>query len=77
MWGERAAPLKGVSRGTLISVEGRLKTRSYVDKKSGEKRWITEVDVKNFTLLDAAGNAPQQTQTRAQPAPVDEDKIPF
>lgn len=38
-------------KGNFILVEGKLTHRSY-DGVSGEKKYITEVQVKNFVLLD-------------------------
>lgn len=35
----------------MICLEGKLKTRSYEDKK-GEKRYVTEVIAESFIMLD-------------------------
>lgn len=40
------------SKGSLVGIEGRLQTRSY-DDQSGQRRYITEVVVDNFTFLES------------------------
>lgn len=42
---------KYLKKGSLLHVEGKIKTRSY-DDKDGNKRYITEVVVENFKMLD-------------------------
>lgn len=44
LWG-KLAELAGkfLSKGALVMVEGRLATRNYESKSSGEKRYITEI----------------------------------
>jgi len=37
-------------KGKLIYLEGRIRTRSWEDK-SGNKRYTTEIDARNFTML--------------------------
>lgn len=39
-------------KGSKIYVEGKLQTRSWDDKQSGQKRYATDVVVDNFTMLD-------------------------
>ncbi len=41
---------KFVKKGTLVYIEGKIKTRSY-DDKSGVKRYITEIIADNLELL--------------------------
>lgn len=40
-----------LQKGSLIYVEGKLKTRSYEDK-TGEKRYVTEIIAESFIMLD-------------------------
>ncbi|MDX1503186.1 MAG: single-stranded DNA-binding protein [Thermoanaerobaculia bacterium] len=56
-WG-RQAEVAGqyLSRGRQIFVEGRLQTRSWEDKQSGEKRYRTEVICENFQMLGQRGD---------------------
>ena len=39
-------------KGSKIYVEGKLQTRSWDDKQTGQKRYATEVIVDSFTMLD-------------------------
>ena len=44
-----------IKKGSKLLVRGKIKTRSYEDKKSGEKRYITEIVLDfdgKITLLD-------------------------
>jgi single-strand DNA-binding protein len=67
VWG-RQAEIAGqyLTRGRQVYIEGRLQTRSWDDKTSGEKRYKTEVVCDEFKMLgnrggggggDAAGDA--------------------
>ncbi len=42
---------KNLKKGSMVFVEGKLKTRSYEDKE-GNKRYITEVVAESFKMLD-------------------------
>ena len=42
---------KYLKKGSLVHIEGKIKTRSY-DDKDGNKRYITEVVVEGFKMLD-------------------------
>lgn len=42
-------------KGSKIYAEGKLQTRSWDDKQSGQKRYATDVAVDHFTILDARG----------------------
>lgn len=42
---------KYLKKGSLICIEGKLRTRTYEDKK-GEKRYVTEVIGENIMMLD-------------------------
>lgn len=46
-------------KGTLIGVEGRLQTRNY-ENKQGQRVYVTEVVVENFTFLEPK-NSNQQS----------------
>ena len=43
---------KYLRKGSLIHVEGKIKTRSY-DDKDGNKRYITEIVADTFKMLDS------------------------
>lgn len=42
---------KYLKKGSLICIEGKLRTRNY-DAKNGEKRYVTEVIGENILMLD-------------------------
>jgi len=44
------AAFETLHKGMLISIEGKLTTRSFIDKE-GVKRYITEIIADKFTLL--------------------------
>lgn len=79
---------KYLKKGSLVHIEGKIKTRSY-DDKDGNKRYITEVVVENFRMLDGKKDGGSYTQssnalnTQESPAtattsanPADDD-LPF
>ncbi len=47
---------KYLKKGSLLHVEGKIKTRSY-DDKDGNKRYITEIVVENFKMLGGRGES--------------------
>jgi len=60
---------KYVRKGTLIYVEGRLRSRSY-DDKDGNKRYVTEIlaDAMNFVgSKSSEGMQPERQQSAEQP----------
>jgi single-strand DNA-binding protein len=85
-WG-RQAEIAGqyLTKGKQIYVEGRLQTRSWEDRQSGEKKYRTEIVCENFQMLGQRGDvdtgsgrpsAPYEGPTDQGPAPEDDD-IPF
>ncbi len=46
-----------VKKGSQIFVEGKIQTRSYDDKASGQKKFFTEIIVRELTLLGGRGNS--------------------
>lgn len=55
---------KYLHKGSLIYLEGRIKTRSWTDKENN-KRYTTEIVADNFTMLD------RREGTAPAPAPSD------
>ena len=43
---------KYLKKGSLVHIEGKIKTRSY-DDKDGNKRYVTEVIAESFRMLDS------------------------
>ncbi len=92
-WG-RQAEVAGqyLNRGKLVSVEGRLQTRSWDDQQTGQKRFMTEIVCDNFQMLGSRGDNQGQSgyggqgrREQPQSAPQDQgfdaseqdDDIPF
>jgi single-strand DNA-binding protein len=44
-----------VKKGSKLYVEGRIQTRSWDDKQSGQKRYMTEIVVSDLVLLSGRG----------------------
>ena len=57
---------KILRKGTQIYVEGKLKTRSWIDK-DGNKRYITEVVADNFTVLSGRSRPEESTNHESDP----------
>lgn len=45
-----------VKKGSKLYIEGRIQTRSYDDKNSGQKRYFTEILVRDLVLLSGRGD---------------------
>ena len=71
-WGMMADAARWVRKGDAVSVEGKLRTRSY--DKAGEKRYVTEIIASKITC-DAADREPQIQRDDAPERT--EDEIPF
>jgi len=56
VWGKQAE-IAGqyLTKGKQIFLEGRLQTRSWDDKQSGEKKYRTEIVCDNFQMLGTKG----------------------
>jgi len=77
-----------LKKGSKIYIEGRLETRSWDDKQSGQKKYATEIIVKDLVMLgdDArtvsklpADKAASQTASSAITAshPITDEDVPF
>lgn len=66
-------------KGSKVFVEGKLQTRSWDDKNSGVKRYMTEVVINDLVMLDGK-QGDTHTEPQAEPSsPVQPDKedLPF
>jgi single-strand DNA-binding protein len=45
-----------LNKGSRVYLEGRLQTRSWDDKESGQKRYITEIVASDLIFLEATAN---------------------
>jgi single-strand DNA-binding protein len=81
-----------VKKGSKLYIEGRLQTRDWEDKQSGQKRYKTEILVNELVLLsgrdDSSGGGsysrsnsydqrPSSSDDLAQSAEITDDDIPF
>ena len=63
-WGKTAELIQKIlSKGQEIMLEGRLVQQNY-ETKSGEKRFGTNVELKEFLLLNSVGKKPETTTTK-------------
>ena len=80
---------KYLKKGSLVYIDGKIKTRSY-DDKDGNKKYITEIVAENIRRLDkreggpseggqSQSSAPQQeySHSESKPASNIDDDLPF
>lgn len=75
-WGDLAEfTEKHLKKGKTVSVVGKLTNRSWDDKKSGTKKYITEINAKDISFFDsgssgaARGTAAPERREASVPAP--------
>jgi single-strand DNA-binding protein len=73
-----------VRKGSKLYVEGKLQTSSWEDRQSGERKYRTEIVVRDVVLLSShedgekAGKEPASQHSVPEPVPsVVDDDIPF
>lgn len=68
-----------LKKGRKVFVEGRIQTRSYDDKNTGTKKYITEIVADNLILLDPrpTGEAPPAQGGEEPAGQVQKDDLPF
>jgi single-strand DNA-binding protein len=73
VWGKQAE-IAGqyLTKGKQIYLEGRLQTRSWDDRQTGEKRYRTEVVCDNFQMLGSRGGGGGGDFEQGGAAPADE-----
>src|SRR5215471_5633848 len=66
LW-QRLAEIAGeyLKKGSKVYVEGRLQTRSWEDKQTNQKRYMTEVVASDLVLLGGRGEGSGDSQARA------------
>ena len=64
---------KYVKKGSVIGVDGRIQTRSY-DNRDGQRVYITEVVVENFSFL---GGSDKNGQVSKNKQPFNQSNDPF
>jgi len=69
----RSAEFAGqyLNKGRLVSIDGRLRTRSWVDQATGQKRSVVEIEAENVEGLDRKqdGEAPPPMSEDTEGAP--------
>ena len=83
IWRKPAVNLSNFTKkGSLIGIEGRLQSRNY-ENKEGQKVYVTEVLVENFSLLESKAvtegrqQAPIENVEQVQFGEVNDDDLPF
>ena len=83
IWGKQAEVAgEYLRKGKQIFVEGSLQTREWTDREN-QKRYTTEIRVRNFQMLGRRDDAPAAEPAEAAPAVAeggagyDEDDVPF
>src|SRR5512146_2225948 len=67
---QRLAELAGeyLKKGRSVYIEGRLQTRSWDDKESGQKKYRTEIVAQDLVLLGGRGEGEESGRTRGASA---------
>jgi single-strand DNA-binding protein len=68
---------KYLQKGRQIFVEGRLQTRSWEDKTTGQTRYTTEVIASQLLFLGSAKEGGAPTSPEAPSGFIEDDDIPF
>jgi single-strand DNA-binding protein len=69
-----------LKKGKKVYIEGRIQSRSYDDKNTGAKRYITEIIADSMIMLDSRGamdTAGPSVPAAPASAPAGEDDLPF
>ena len=76
-----------LKKGSKIYVEGQLRTNSWEDKNTGEKKFRTEIVAREMQMLSSRGEMSQQNQdsgfdqssqnSQEESVPWDDEDIPF
>lgn len=62
IWGKSAENMANMTaKGSMIGLEGSMQTRSY-ENNQGQKVYVTEVNVRNFSLLESKEQTDQRKQ---------------
>lgn len=68
VWGKQAEiAAQYITKGKQVYVQGRIKTRSWDDAKSGEKKYRTEIICENFQLVGGRSDGAAREES-ARPA---------
>lgn len=71
---------KFTHKGSLVGIDGRIQTRSY-DNQQGQRVYVTEVVVDNFSLLESKGGSQAKVDdpfaNNGSPIDVSDEDLPF
>jgi single-strand DNA-binding protein len=57
VWGKQGESVgKYLSKGRQVYIEGKIQTRSWDDEKSGQKRYMTEINAQRVVFLGQKGD---------------------
>ncbi len=57
-----------LKKGSKVYLEGRLQTRSWDDKNTGQKRYATEIVADDLIMLDSRGSMTASSEDSGSPA---------
>lgn len=86
VWGKTAENCaQYLDKGRMVAVEGRIQTRTWDDKTSGEKKYMTEIVAQNVKFLgggkggggQGAGAGSGEAGSSDEFPPAGDDDIPF
>lgn len=63
VWNGAEAFAKYLRKGSKVYIEGELQTDSWTDQQSGQKKYATKINVREFVFLD---NKPQDQGNQSQ-----------
>lgn len=72
-----------LKKGAKVYIEGRIQNRSYDDKNTGQKRYISEVVAENMIMLGGGGGRSASTEASesapaaSEPAGSPDSDLPF
>ena len=71
-----------LSKGQLVFIEGSIQTRSWDDKESGQKRYMTEIKARDMKMLGgrpegSSGVGPAVSEPTPAPGGGEDDDVPF
>ncbi|NEX57827.1 single-stranded DNA-binding protein [Lactococcus lactis] len=78
IWGKSAETLVSyVKKGSLISIEGEIRTRNYTDKQN-QKHYVTEILGLSYDLLESRATiALRESAIKTEETLLDAEELPF
>lgn len=77
VWGKTAENCVAyLKKGSPVFVEGRLISRAWDDKESGQKKYKTEITASSIQFLPSGKGKPDEVGAGNTP-PADDDDVPF